>query len=76
MFSYEPLFEYMKERKITYTHIIRAGICTSGTLNAMKHNKPINMNILDKFLNFLGCDISDAVKHIPEKYIPKPLRTP
>lgn len=73
MFSYKPLDKYLKEKGITKAQLIRADVATSGTLNSMVHGKPISMKTLDKILNFLGCNISDVVEHIPEKHIPRPL---
>lgn len=73
MISYKPLFNYLKQNNIKQSQLVRADVCTYGTIHHMKHNKPISISVLNKVLNFLNCSIPDIIEHIPEKHIPRPL---
>jgi DNA-binding Xre family transcriptional regulator len=73
MISYEPLFEYLKKNNIKQAQLIRADVCTHGTISHMKHNKPISVAVLDKILNFLDCSIDNVIQYTHEDHIPRPL---
>ena len=73
MISYGPLFNYLKKNNIKQAQLVRADVCTHGTINNMKHDKPISIAVLNKVINFLGCTILDVIEYVPEKHIPRPL---
>ena len=66
MISYEPLWETMRQAKITtYTLINKHGI-PSSTIHSLKHNKNITMYTLEKLCGILNCTPDGIVKFVDE----------
>ena len=73
MIIYSPLWETMKNKKIsTYYLIYKCGV-SSGTIYNLKHNKGISTITINDLCNILDCDVSGIMKHIPDD---EPYRTP
>ncbi|MBQ9928456.1 MAG: helix-turn-helix transcriptional regulator [Lachnospiraceae bacterium] len=67
MFSYEPLWETMKEKGITQYRLINEFHFSTGTLDALRKNQSITMNTLDTLCQILDCEPNDIVKIIKGK---------
>lgn len=66
MISYEPLWETMRQAKITtYTLINKHGI-PSSTIHSLKHNKNITMYTLERLCGILKCTPDGIVKFVDE----------
>ena len=62
MISYEPLWETMRQQRIsTYAMINKYGI-PSSTIHSLKHNGNINMLTLERLCNVLNCTPDHVVK--------------
>ena len=62
MISYDPLWETMRQQKIsTYAMIVKHGI-PSSTIHALKHNKNITLYTLEKLCVILQCSADHIVK--------------
>lgn len=62
MFSYEPLWETMKKKNITQYQLIHTHGLSTGTLDALRHNRSITMNTLDMICQMLECQPNEVVK--------------
>ena len=73
MITYKPLWEYLKEKKISsYALIYTYGI-NSYTIDRLRHDKPFKTPTIDNLCNRLHCDINDVMAHIhenPDEYTP------
>lgn len=61
MFSYEPLWNTMKEKGITTYALIKRYNINPRTINHLKHNKSISMYTLERLCLILKCQASDVV---------------
>lgn len=62
--SYEPLWNTMKEKHISTYHLIKNGF-SKGTLDRIKHNKPITTKTLEFLCRELDCQPNDVIQYIP-----------
>ena len=61
MFSYEPLWNTMKEKGITTYALFKRYNINPRTINHLKHNKSISMYTLERLCLILKCQASDVV---------------
>lgn len=61
--DYSPLWETMRERKLTQYHLLKSGI-DNKTLDSLKKGKNITMLTLEKLCNIIGCTPNDVVRFI------------
>lgn len=64
MFSYEPLWETMKNKNISQYQLIHVHGLSTGTLDALRQNRSITMNTLDTICQMLECQPNEVVKII------------
>lgn len=67
MISYEPLWQTMKEQKVTTYALIYKHNFSPYTITNLKRNKSITMNTLEKLCNILNCTADSVVKFIDDK---------
>ncbi|WP_368074772.1 helix-turn-helix domain-containing protein [uncultured Eubacterium sp.] len=60
MISYEPLFQTMKQRKISSYELSKRGFPRS-TYYAIKHGKSVTVNTLNQLCTILHCDVADII---------------
>lgn len=66
MISYEPLYNTLKEKKIsTYKLINEHGISRS-LLDRLKHNRPISTVTLNDLCSILHCRVEDILVFIED----------
>lgn len=53
MITYEKLFVVLKEKGISQNEAIRQGVFNQRSLNALKHNKNVNISTIDNICNLL-----------------------
>ena len=63
MFSYYPLWNILRERKINKTTFAKNVHISFSTLAKMNADQNISMDNLNKICNFLDCEIQDIIKH-------------
>ncbi len=61
MITFEKFFNLIKERNISQNELIRRGIIDPRLLNALKHNKSITTNSLNKICILLDCEPYDIL---------------
>lgn len=67
MITYEKFFELIKKRNISQNELIRQGIIDPRLLNALKHNKSITTNSLNRLCNLLDCKPCDILTFTKDK---------
>ncbi|MCI8637526.1 MAG: helix-turn-helix domain-containing protein [Clostridia bacterium] len=65
MFSYNPLWKTLVDKKMKKTDLINITNLSSQTIADMGKDKYVSMSTLDKICNTLNCDISNVIQHIP-----------
>ncbi|MBR1430136.1 MAG: helix-turn-helix transcriptional regulator [Ruminococcus sp.] len=61
MFSYDPLWNTMKEKGVTQYQLLKGGI-DNKTLDSLKKNKNITMITLEKLCRIIGCTPNEIVE--------------
>lgn len=63
--TYTPLWETMKQRRITIYPLIKNDSFSCGTLDALKHNRNIITATLNDLCRILSCRVEDVRVYIP-----------
>ena len=61
IFSYDPLWNTMKEKGVTQYQLLKGGI-DNKTLDSLKKNKNITMITLEKLCRIIGCTPNEIVE--------------
>ncbi len=64
MITFEPFYKTLKEKNISTYKLINTFGVSRGTLDRLKHNKPITTVTLDDLCKILDCRIEDIVEYI------------
>ncbi|MBS6644232.1 MAG: helix-turn-helix transcriptional regulator [Clostridiaceae bacterium] len=67
MITFEPLWQTLKNRKITTYDLINKYNMSRGTLDNLKHDRSITLNTLNDICNSLQCDIPDVIKYTKDE---------
>ena len=66
--TYAPLWRILEERQLT-TNQLRVSIgIAPNTMTRIKQNKEVSLSILERICDFLKCDYSDVLRHVPEEH--------
>ena len=63
--TYTPLWETMKQRRITIYPLIKNDSFSCGTLDALKHNRNNTTATLNDLCRILSCRVEDVRVYIP-----------
>lgn len=63
MISYDPLWNTMAKKGVTTYALIKNYGFSKGTLDRLKHNRPITTVTLDDLCRILGCDVGDVIEY-------------
>lgn len=66
MISYEPLFETMKEKKITSYRLFKMGFPQSNYY-AIKRGENISTHTINELCHILHCDVSDIMTYTEDE---------
>ena len=61
IFDYEPLWETMKQRKVSQYQLLKNGI-DNKTLDSLKKGKNITIITLERLCKIIGCTPNDIVR--------------
>lgn len=61
MISYEPLWNTLKEKKISQYELINKHHVSTGTLDAFRKGNSVTLNTLHDISKILDCNIQDIV---------------
>lgn len=65
MLDYSPMWETMRQKKISQYGLLKAGI-DNKTLDSIKKGKNITLLTLEKICTVLNCTPNEIVRFIPE----------
>lgn len=71
MMTFEPLWETMKKRNISTYKLLYTYGFSRGTLDRLKHDKNVTLEIIDRLCAILDCEVQDIVKHVNDEKKPK-----
>ncbi len=63
MIDYSPLWETLRERRITQYQLLKAGI-DNKTLDSLKKNKNVTLLTVEKLWRIIGCTPNDIVRFV------------
>lgn len=66
MFSYDPLWKLLIDRKMTKSELREAVGFSTFALAQMGKNKNVSMDTIDKICNYLDVPVEQVIKHIKE----------
>jgi putative transcriptional regulator len=61
--DYSPLWETLRERRITQYQLLKAGI-DNKTLDSLKKNKNVTLLTVEKLCRIIGCTPNDIVRFV------------
>lgn len=64
--NYEKLFILMKEKGLTTYRIRKENIISQSALSALKNNKSVTTETIDKLCRALGCQPGDIMSYIDD----------
>lgn len=67
MITYAPLWDTMKQRRITTYALIKNYAFSRGTLDSLKHNRNITTATLNDLCSILSCRVEDVLAYIPDE---------
>ena len=67
MITYAPLWETMKQRRITTYALIKNYSFSRGTLDSLKHNRNITTATRNDLCRILSCRVEDMLLYIPDE---------
>lgn len=65
--SYEPLYNTLKEKRISTYKLINDYGVSRSLLDRLKHNKPISTVTLDDLCSILHCKVEDILVYTETK---------
>lgn len=65
--DYSPLWETMREKKVTQYKILRDGVLDNKTLDAIKKGNNLTLLTLERICNYLECTPNDVVRFVEEE---------
>ena len=67
MITFAPLWETMKQWRITTYALIKNYAFSRGTLDSLKHNRNITTATLNDLCRILSCRVEDVLLYIPDE---------
>lgn len=67
MITYERFFNYIKDKSLSQNELLRQNIINNRLLNAMRHNKCITTDSINKLCNKLNCTPNDILTYTPDQ---------
>lgn len=67
MITFEKFFDLIEKKRLSQNELIRRGIINARLLNALKNNRSITLDSLDKLCDRLGCTPDEIITYT---YVP------
>ena len=65
--SYNKLWKLLVDKKMSKADLRRAADISPNTMTKLRRDEPVNLAILSRVCDVLGCDFGDIIQHIPGK---------
>lgn len=66
MITYEPFRIYVAANNIKKKDIMENTGISPATMNKLKHDKPVSIEIIERLCSFLQCEIAEIVRYDKE----------
>lgn len=63
--SYNKLWKLLVDKKMSKADLRRAADISPNTMTKLRRDEPVNLAILSRVCDVLGCDFGDIIQHIP-----------
>ena len=73
MISYDPFFKTLEEKHVSQYALLNKFCFSSGTLDRMRNNEPLNLRTIEYLCSVLNCPVEDIVNITPD---PSLIKTP
>ena len=64
--SYNKLWKLLIDKKMSQADLRKAADIAPNTLTKLRRDEPVNLAILSRTCEVLGCDIGDIMEFIPD----------
>ena len=65
--SYNKLWKLLVDKKMSKADLRKAANIAPNTMTKLKKGKPVNLSIIAKICQELGCDFSDIMEYLPNE---------
>jgi DNA-binding Xre family transcriptional regulator len=62
MISFDPLWEQLKNKKISTYTLQHTALISSSTLTRLRNNQSVSTTTIEKLCNLLDCQVSDLMR--------------
>ena len=66
MITYEPFRIYVAAKNIKKKDIMESTGISPATMNKLKHDRPVSIEIIERLCSFLKCDVTEVVRYDKE----------
>jgi len=66
MITYEPFRIYVAAKNIKKKDIMEHTGISPATMNKLKHDRPVSIEIIERLCSFLKCDVTEIVRYEKE----------
>lgn len=63
MITYQPLLKKLEKKKMTLRDLMLETGIAPNTMTRIRKNKPVSLDVLEKFCHVLKCDFKDIIKY-------------
>ena len=63
--SYNKLWKLLVDKKMSNADLRRAADISPNTMTKLRRDEPVNLAILSRVCDVLGCDFGDIIQHNP-----------
>ena len=60
------LWKMLIDQKMSHIELQRAAEVAPNTMTKMRRDEPVNLAILDRICQVLGCDFGDIIEHLDD----------
>ena len=65
--SYNKLWKLLIDKKMSQADLRKAADIAPNTMTKLRRDEPVNLAILSRACEVLGCDIGDIMEFIPDE---------
>lgn len=67
--SYNKLWKLLIDKKMSQADLRKAADIAPNTMTKLRRDEPVNLAILSRACEVLGCDIGDIMEFIPDNVV-------
>lgn len=66
MITYQPLIDRLEEKHMKLRELMMQTGIAPNTMTRIRKNKPVTIEVLEKFCEVLKCNFGDVISYIPD----------